>query len=614
MLDYSEIRISDNAYVYRKLDSTPTFDKEYIGNLFQGIVVALEKGQTVKRVIRHHVTIDKTDVPISLLVFSFVAVPSFVDRQSTLREKRMGYILILDFPDHIVLSKKNAVKLSSFLNTMQPLDYSLLSRLYVDDKTRFEMIRMQNIDPSDSVIRTKTLQALNLRESFVAYGANKYAVSAIRLNNSKGKVSVSLNTSHINELGAKDGVVAFVKWGKELIDMIRHSEERRTYLDIFATPIRFEQKKEGLTPVALKILQEKFNSDFSKGNITGVYYESGESTRQLHASRLFSHWKELLELNEADGLFLAPNKLDKTLGIKQTTKSIRLVGRKLNKVKLTLADDTKISLLSYLNTHQCFMVYFDKCEYAYYNNTLFQDQKLLGRFDEFLSLFHGLGEMEAVDSEKGTFSPTDVEFSSKSIFGVVEKLFMPEFDFFICDDLKAEWADHIGIDTKDKRVSFFHSKAGDQCFSASAFHIIVGQALKNLGNLVPTDEQLEDKRSTWEKDYKNSKIQTRIKRLRKGDSVDNAIAGWKEIAHGFQRKLMLCLCVDFLSKETLQKNLKLLLEQKQFTNRNQTIQILWLLSSLVSACEEQGVSLKIYCCKSQRRHRKNKKTNNGYLS
>lgn len=55
----------------------------------------------------------------------------------------------------------------------------------------------------------------------------------------------------------------------------------------------------------------------------------------------------------------------------------------------------------------------------------------------------------------------------------------------VCDDLGEEWADFIGFrtDPSAPRITFYHAKHGELSLGASPFHVSVGQAINNLGNL-----------------------------------------------------------------------------------------------------------------------------------
>ena len=153
--------------------------------------------------------------------------------------------------------------------------------------------------------------------------------------------------------------------------------------------------------------------------------------------------------------------------------------------------------------------------------------------------------LERIYSEKGDIANNPDAFEDQSVFQFTEDVLCTEndFSFGILDDLNHEWADHIGI--SDNKIAFFvekcktsrgSSKANPQSphFSASAFHDVVAQAEKNLGNLTPADHLLDDKCVFWSQNYNNDHINTNIPRLRFGSSVEDAINKWKKHRFTFQ--------------------------------------------------------------------------------
>ncbi|EEV1759719.1 DEAD/DEAH box helicase family protein [Escherichia coli] len=84
------------------------------------------------------------------------------------------------------------------------------------------------------------------------------------------------------------------------------------------------------------------------------------------------------------------------------------------------------------------------------------------------------------------------EFPTESLFSaiVLEKDIIPfEADLLICDDLNTECCDFLAADTKNKKLALLHAKTGSGFkISASAFHEVVSQAIKNLVYLSPNAE------------------------------------------------------------------------------------------------------------------------------
>lgn len=102
----------------------------------------------------------------------------------------------------------------------------------------------------------------------------------------------------------------------------------------------------------------------------------------------------------------------------------------------------------------------------------------------FLDIFEGYADLSSVRSEKGdTSDKSKNTFDDDSEFCFVEKTFKENYDYFICDDLGMEYADHIGITKERHQVSFFLSKLL-KSNSAQGNAKIVSQILWILNSLI----------------------------------------------------------------------------------------------------------------------------------
>ena len=97
------------------------------------------------------------------------------------------------------------------------------------------------------------------------------------------------------------------------------------------------------------------------------------------------------------------------------------------------------------------------------------------------------------------------------------------------------------------------------------------------------------------KTYNADHCQTQINRLRKGTSVQDAINHWKQVLLNPNLQRDMYLIVNFISFTTLKDNLERMQRNESFGQRKQTVQILWLISSLISQCHEQGISVHVVC-------------------
>ena len=308
---------------------------------------------------------------------------------------------------------------------------------------------------------------------------------------------------------------------------------------------------------------------------------------------ILKHFEFLLEVQSTDEQYKIKNKIVDDLILFFNDKSIKLRSKKLAKLYIEYESDFAIPILQVINWNSSYIITFDNPEFIYSNRKLFKDNRLLGNLDAILKIFKVNPELENITSEKGTFTNTSIKFDDNSVFGFVENKFMSSYDYFICDDLYKEWADHIGLN--EKFISFYHSKYKNSSFSASDFQDIVGQALKNLGNLSPSDDQWDIKEGFWNNLYKNNSIETQINRIRTGQNSNDVISYFKKIKGYPNIKKQVHIVINFISKSALEDKLIRLKNGEQFRERNEIIQILWFISSLISSCFEANTEVYIHC-------------------
>ena len=143
----------------------------------------------------------------------------------------------------------------------------------------------------------------------------------------------------------------------------------------------------------------------------------------------------------------------------------------------------KTRLTTFINSNKCFYIGFEEVSYIYYGTQLHEDSNLIENLDAILSVFEPIESMNGVHSEKGNINVGMTQFDNDSVFRVVEDYYNNKgASFLICDDMGNECADHIAI--YGNTLAFIHSKAnGATSLSASKFQVVIGQAIKNIGNL-----------------------------------------------------------------------------------------------------------------------------------
>jgi superfamily II DNA or RNA helicase len=210
--------------------------------------------------------------------------------------------------------------------------------------------------------------------------------------------------------------------------------------------------------------------------------------------------------------------------------------------------------------------------------------------------------LTGVTSEKGQFRRNQKNWSKSSLFGVLDPStsgglidkYFPESEFVFCDDLGKEVADFVAVSFKKRRIALIHAKQGEgNLVSASALHVVVAQALKNLGVLgragpVPPEIERWNRRAKWST--------SATLRWRKGAvSLPEKANLWHRIRdeilnHPDGRKDVWLVAGQSLKRAELMRKLNA-------PNRRDPIvgQIVHLLSSLHATCSQLQIALRVFC-------------------
>lgn len=591
------IIINENAYFFSN-DKNIRITKNKIEQVFRDVSSA-KSGNYLLKKVKEVVEIDGIEVNYSFCTFKFDSKPTFIDEKvENWVETKLAYLLIVEIDSFIIISRKNISKVQEFAKQFSPLEYCVLSTLFVTDDTLLEKFNLKNLNVSDKALREKSLEAIDLRENFSALGANNYMLNSLRVKNNDEKISLSLNSSRINKLGSKNSIEQFCAWAKKLVDQIVGHTNRVTFLSVFAEPQDYESLKDVITPISVLFVFSKLYSDFESGFINRSFveyiYDDGEIVeRDIDLLYHLSKFERLSDVEEENGSYFINNSSADDLQLRFNEKSISIKSQKLKNIILERDNGTRLSMIDYINNSGGYVINFENIDLVYSNRKLFKDNRLLGNIDHFMKIFIPHTELDLTTNEKGNFTAIQTNFDNNSLFGFVENKYLNDFNYVICDDLGREWADHICVN--DDKIALFHSKFNTTQFSASAFQDIVGQAQKNLGNVSPQDYQIDGKRDFWNSNYNNTGVATSINRLRKGDNIDNAITQYKSAKNSANFHGEVHLVINFISKTTLETNLNHLKTGTTFGQRSETIQILWFISSLIASAQEVSTNVFIHC-------------------
>ncbi|HDR7869741.1 TPA: hypothetical protein QCY24_003444 [Bacillus wiedmannii] len=582
------LTLGETAYFYH-LNSSLT--NKFIEQLFINIS-RHKSGAYIAREIKK-TSLTHTDLTYSLCIFKFKAKPNFLDIHGPEEEVKYAYLLIVEYSNMLIVNKKNISALNSFLKDyITDVEYTTISRLFLNDKSSFEKLSMLNMDISNNSVRKRNIEANDLKSSFSPIYSSKYIINNLRVKDNENRISLALNTSKINKLGKKVSIEDYFSWGIDIVNRIESFEFNESYLDNFSIPISNQEQLKELQPASILFLFNDLLEELESEEFEEVTYYMPEKNkeRKLNFQKYLSEFDTYFEINfniQNTNTYPILNSADKKLKIKKNKASITISSKKLKNIIIKFANK-KINLLDYINQNQCFIITFSEIDYVYSNKKLFKDSKLLGNLTSFLEVLKPYVALKDINSEKGKYYLTATDFDTDSLFYFVENTLAPDVDYLFCDDLGNEFADFISI-TDSKSICYYHAKNGSSLLSASDFQIVIGQALKNIGNMHMSISDLERKLTRWEEKISDTNIP--LKRI--GDSVKKGGESFIRTINSPNSTKEIYIVVNFLSKSNLEVALDNLKHGRSC--RHQTIQILWLLSSFISTCKELGIMVHITC-------------------
>jgi len=600
--NFSKVILNENIYIYKK-QSGKFYSSKTIDGLF-GTVKKDKDDYGCKKLdsVTNRTGTSKNGLQyrFSGLILKYTIKASFTNEYiKDWDEQKLSYFFILDFATYIVIAKRNISGINDFIKALDPLPYEVITTFLYTSQTLMEKFSMDNLDPSSSAMRARSVASDNLLESFNYVGANSYMLNFLRFNNDNDRFSISATTSRLAKSGEKATINEFADFCAHIVNLAVGYTAKDTPLTMFATPYEYTTERDNLTPIALTFLFNRFLDDLDKELIIDVRYEyEGYPARSINLAKKIKGVSQLVSLipdPDDKYSFLVENGqqvLSKDIRLKLNEKTIRLGSPRLSRIKVYRADDSTLTLTDYINNRACFFVNFNQSEFTYANRKLFKDSKLLGSIDQFLTIFIPDALINKVTTEKGPVTKSTSKFSKNTSFAYAETKFS-DGEYLLLDDLGDEWADHIRI--KGSEIAFILSKTDKRKFSATAFTEVIGQAQKNIGNLNAMDSQIKAKLGNWKHLYKKDNVVTKIPRLRIGNSVDDFANKFIELKTTPNSKRAVYLNINFISKQQLEKNLNKLKRNESFGERKQTIQILWQISSLIASGREHNVDVYIMC-------------------
>lgn len=548
---------------------------------------------------------NKTISGLNNVSYSYVAFktknrPYTIKKEVAIDEKwyeiKFAFFLMIHCGKYIAINRKYTGIPKELQKEIQTIDYQTFVNFLVTSETSFQKFGMFNLDMSHSVMRYKHLEAEDLRESFSSTSASSYELSSCMLSNTEGTISLSVNLSRLHKAGKRLEIDGYCRWVSRMVEKIDSYIDRYTYLNRFATPVSYSSNKPLLKPISILFITHRIE-DYFRENADEVILKrkkgkGPELEEPLVFEDLLFYLSASFLIEEKDDIFLIRKKGEKNnilvgeLSLEEN--GIRLSWSLYCDVLFKLKNGSKKHLSTVINETQAFVVYFQDCKLRYADRKLFENQQLIHSIPSFLGIFDEKPGLCKTTSEKGSLNEQSTEFEDNTIFRFIAD--NSDDELLILDDLGTEWGDYIGI--SENRVTIYVAKSDhERYFSASSFQVSIAQGLKNIGSFYPPDSLLESKKKAWNQMYSN----TRIKKISDNTTVEDAIASLKKAMLSPQYKKRLVIVTDCISKKVLNEKMMKLQNNTDFPEKKEAIPMLWLISSFISTCIENGIEPRIFC-------------------
>ncbi|HIF9369297.1 TPA: hypothetical protein ACX6RS_001360 [Photobacterium damselae] len=580
------LELTKNAHFY--LPKNEITD-EIIRDLLDEASNNLEEGKEfLIDVFREEKFVEEVDLNYiySVKVFPSVRPVYFLDDE--IEDRIHAYIIIIEYSDHYAILKKSCSNISELVkDNFELISGTELSRTFNHD-AEYQKMALRNMTISDRAMRARSYEAADLKGLLSTHSAGRSIPYYLKIRQGSSTKSIS-GTGRIVEASQRISIDNIAQWVKEQVNLLANAVDNE-FLEAFAKKVELDDVLALTTPNALLIESTQLAERIEKDGLI-IKYKSRRGKTITVSNRvknqLLQELEKTYEINENYGVvgYTADAK------IRKNPKTLTIQSKKLSNLRV-IENGKDITLQRYIVKNGFYSITFADPKYMYFMGACFQDSSGVSEINSILDILNPIDEMVQITSEKGSFTTNQQSFENGSMFELVERIHQ-EDDYIFCDDLGIEWADHITFNIQDGSISFIHSKHGDQTTSASKLHDVVGQGIKNLGNMFFTQQQfiqrIEDK---YNGSYSNNGTQTQIRRVRAGN-VTNIEADLAGLLKNYQLHRKCILSCSFMSKSAIEIEFRKIQNGEPVAGH--ITQLLWIISSFAHAVRDMYSIPIIYC-------------------
>lgn len=550
------------------------------------------------------------DARWSAICFSYESPPSFLDATSAVRETLCGYLLLVEYHGHTAVFSSRISLPTSFKSAhLSPVSVSRVEGAIAKGDAVFQRMRMRNMSVSQYAMRSKTLEAANLANVVGPAGSRRYAPQTYTVSTNGIHSTATPSTGRIGVRSERVGFEELAEFAEDAIDALRADPtDVSPFIRSFARPVSLADALEASEPTTMAIDTNRLVDAISGDEAKIRLLHAGDDPTELSADELNALIEQLDQTLDikGDGRVRKANLPDSddegaSISLNKTRIALRSIGLapardiEVESLEMPLGQDPeRRSLQKYLDETNAFIVLFDDVRLAYIDGQVFRDETMLDGGGAFLRYLHPEASLANVTSEKGEFTPAQATFDATSTFGVIVDHIAATDPILICDDLGDEWADFIGVkeDGGLTQISFYHAKHGELSLGASSFHVSVGQAIKNLGNMTFPEERMEAKVQGWGAFYNAPGQMTQIQRTIRSNAADllGAMTQARTAPDALRRATIV---TSSISKQAVEDAFTGI--QNGQKPAPSFVQLYWLLQSFFSACTEVGATGSVVC-------------------
>ncbi len=505
-----------------------------------------------------------------------------------IKDKIYAFILVIEIDGYVAILKKSCANISECLKqNFDKINHIGMISTFDDDEVEFQKISLRNMTISDRALRSKSYEAADLKGLMSTHAAGRSIPFYLKIREGSKIKTITTNTGRMVESSNRRTMDRVAVWLKKQINLLTQPNTNKPFLGSFAKLVELSDVLQITKPKAILIENSSLFERLEKEGLPLQYKMTNKKTinvSQRVKEKTYLFLEKVYEL-DADGKVTDP-KVRSRIRINNNT--ITFTSQPLRKLR-TVENGKPITLQRYIIKNGFYSVCFENPKYMYFMNNCFEDSSGISEIDSILDILLPKNEILAAQSEKGEIANESTGFDENSLFGIVENIHNDD-DYIFCDDLGIEWADHITLNKAESCINFIHSKHGNTTTSASKLHDVVGQGIKNLGNMIFSKKDFLNKnQSKFITEYSNSQIQ----RTRKGSQhelenyIDTLLSDYK-----LHRKCI--LNCSFISKGAIAQAFKNIKDNNNVTGHS--IQLMWIISSFAHAAKDMNIIPIIYCC------------------